>query len=126
MPQKWMLVAGLSAILATCAFCGYKAHILSAEEERLKDNYSIVNNVSFGLLSVNNWRDKVEVIISKQIQDFRLTDSQKADLKKEVEQLLNSLLSEAIKKINQPTKTVGGKIKKIAFKAIVDTSDLHA
>jgi hypothetical protein len=126
MHQKWMLTAALSGILAACIFCGYNTHMLSAEQERVKEDYSIINNVSFGLLSVNSWRDKVEVIISKQIQDFRLTTAQKEELKKEVEQIMNNLLSEALRKINQPTKTVGGKIKKMAFKAMVDTAGLHA
>lgn len=126
MRKKWILLVGLTLILAVSIFCGYQTHVLSAEQERVKEDYSIVNNVSFGLLSVNSWRDQVEGIISKQIQEFKLNSTQKEDLKKEVEQIMNSLLSEGIRKINQPTKTIGNKIKKMAFKAMVDTSSLHA
>jgi hypothetical protein len=126
MPQKGMLVSCLCVIVIICGFCGYQVHTISAKQEKIKEDYSIVNNVSFGLLSVNNWRDQVEGIVSRQIKSFNLTPSQKEELKKEIEQILHALVSEALLKINKTPKTLGGKIKKMAFKTMVDTANLHA
>jgi hypothetical protein len=123
--QKGKLAACLCVILIVCGFCGYQVHTLSAEQERTKENYSIVNNVSFGLLSVNNWRDQVEDIVAARINSFNLSPSEKEELKKEIEDILQALVTEALSKINKTPKTLGGKIKKLAFKTMVDTADLH-
>jgi hypothetical protein len=125
MSGKWMLAACLSVIVAVCIFCGYKVHTLSGKQETIKEDFSIINNVSFGLLSVNDWRDQVENIIGQRIDQFTLTPAEKEDLKKEIEQILHAVISKALAKINQPPKTIGGKIKKLAFKTMVDTNDLH-
>jgi hypothetical protein len=123
--QKGILAACLAVIVIICGFCGYRVHTLSAKQERIKEDYSIVNNVSFGLLSVNNWRDKVEDIVAARINGFSLTPPEKEELKKEIEQILQALVTEALHKINKTPKTFGGKIKKLAFKTMVDTADLH-
>jgi hypothetical protein len=125
MKSKTILAIGLICILIACALCGYKVHKLSGEQQQTMTDYSIMNNISFGLLSISEWRDQVVTIVGQRIQTFKLTPEQRTELKKEVEQILNTLVSEAVKKINQPTKTLGGKIKKTAFKTFVDTADLH-
>src|ERR1700722_5126556 len=125
MHKKGILAACLSVILVLGGFCGYQVHMLSAKQEKIKQDYSIINNVSFGLLSVNNWRDQVEGIISARINSFSLTPTEKDDLKKEIEDILQALVTKALSKINQTPKTLGGKIKKLAFKTMVDTTDLH-
>ncbi|HLY70107.1 MAG TPA: hypothetical protein VKR53_10300, partial [Puia sp.] len=124
MYQKSLAVC-LSVLLILGGFCGYQVHTLSAKQEKIKQDFSIINNVSFGLLSVNNWRDQIEAIISARINSFSLTPDQKKELKKEIEDILQSLVTKALSKINQTPKTVGGKIKKLAFKTMVDTTDLH-
>jgi hypothetical protein len=125
MNSKTFLAAVLSCILLACAFCGYQVHRLSGQQQEAKADYSIMNNISFGMLSVSEWRDQVVAIVGQRIEHFKLEPGQKEDLKKEVEQIMNALVSEAVRKINQPAKTLGGKIKKVAFRAMVDTADLH-
>jgi hypothetical protein len=125
MHQKRILASFLTLVLVMGGFCGYQVHILSAKQEKIRQDYSIINNVSFGLLSVNNWRDQLEGIISARINSFELTPAEKTDLKKEIEDILQALVTKALSKINQTPKTLGGKIKKLAFKTMVDTSDLH-
>ncbi|HLX93207.1 MAG TPA: paraquat-inducible protein A [Puia sp.] len=126
MPNRTFITGCLLIVLVICGFCGYKIHTLSEKQEKVKRDYSIINNVSFGLLSVSNWRDQVEVIIGKRIENFNLTASQKQELKTEIEELLHTLISEAVRKINKTPKTFGGKLKKLAFKTIVDTNSIHA
>src|ERR1700727_1442078 len=122
---KPIFIVAISILLLATGFCGYKTHILSSNQEKVKADYSIINNVSFGLLSVNKWRDQIVSSVSNKIQNFDLTKSREADLEKQIEQILNSLISKAISLINQPKKTLGGKLKKLAFKAFIDTSNLH-
>jgi hypothetical protein len=122
---KLLLIVGFSAILIALGYCGYKVHTLSAQQETIKADYATVKNVSFGLLSVSQWRDQIVIIISKQIQDFDFTPQQTADLEKEIEQILNALIDKAVSMINKPQKSIGGKLKKAAFDVFVNTDDLH-
>ncbi len=85
----------------------------------------VVNSVSFGLLSVDEWRDNIVNAAKGQIQKFKLTPQQNADLKKEIEVILNGVIDKAAATINKPQKSVGGKIKKLAFDALVSEKKLH-
>ncbi len=123
--SKAVLIAVVSLLLITTAFCGYKVHHLSAQQEQMKEDFSVVNNVAFGMLSVSEWRDKIDTIITNRLQNFDFTPSQEAELEKEIEQILNALIDKAVSMINKPKKSLGGKIKKLAFKTFVDEDDLH-
>ncbi|PWT72363.1 MAG: paraquat-inducible protein A [Bacteroidetes bacterium] len=115
----------LIIIVIICGFCGYKVYELSRAQERVKADYSIINNISFGLLSVSEWRDQIEDIVTQKIADFKLTSDQKKDLQRAVENILHTLIRDITAKINKPSRTLGGKIKSFAFRALVDTSSLQ-
>jgi hypothetical protein len=54
-----LLVAVVGILLLVEAWCGYQVHGLSEKRKEYKMDYAFVNNVSFGLLSVDVWRDQV-------------------------------------------------------------------
>jgi len=123
--KKIFLIAVFSLILIFLAYCGYKVHALSAQQEAVKEDYSTVNNITFGILSASKWRDKIEDIVTHRIQTFHLTVDQQEELEKEIEQILNSLLNKAISIIEEPKKSLGSKIKKAAFNLFIDKDKLH-
>lgn len=123
--NKLILIGGFSLILIVLGFCGYKVHSLSARQEQVKEDYSTVNNITFGLLSVVQWRDKIEDIVTRRIQTFHLNAYQQEELEKEIEQILNSLIDKAINLIEKPKKSLGGKIKKVAFNLFINKDELH-
>jgi hypothetical protein len=85
----------------------------------------VINNVSFGLLSVDQWRDNIISAVDSQIQHFQLTPKQQKDLKKEVEQVLHGLVDTAVGSIEQHQKTIGGKLTKLAFNVFTSRKKLH-
>ncbi len=123
--SKLLLVAGIGIVILILAFCGYKVHTLSNEQQQIRADYSTANNITFGLLSVSQWRDQLEKVISQEIQNFDLTSEQRADLQKEIEGLLNSLIDKAVATIEQPKKTFKGKISKFAFNLFIDPKAIH-
>lgn len=123
--KKIFLIAGFSLILLFLAYCGYKVHKLSAQQEAVKEDYSTVNNITFGILSPGEWRDKIEDIVTHRIQTFNFTPDQLKELEKEIEQILNSLIDKAISIIEKPQKSLGSKIKKAAFNLFVNKDKLH-
>ena len=123
---KLLLIVSLFILLLVEAWCGYQVHELSGKQKEYKMDYAFVNNVSFGLLSVDIWRDQVVASASGEIGDFRLSPEQEADLRKQINQQLHGLVDQAFQSINKPQKSLGGKLKKLAVKTLVNPQQVHA
>ena len=123
---KLLLILGLSLLLCVEGYFGYQLHELSDRQEEIKEDYSNVNNITFGLFSVEQWRDKVAGIVQHQVRDFTMTPAQKKALRVEVEQIILSLIDKAEALLNKPKKTLSGKIKKFAIKTFVKTDKIKA
>jgi len=120
-----MLILGLAILLCGEGYFGYQLHTLSNQQEEIKEDYSNINNITFGLFSVGQWRDKVSGIVNHQIRDFTLTPEQKKELQKEVEQIILALIDKAEGLVNKPKKTIDGKIKKFVIKNFVNTDKIR-
>jgi len=123
---RYLLIVGMSLLLIIEGYAGYQLHTLSGRQEDIKRDYSTINNITFGLFSVDQWRDKITLIVNNQVRNFDLTPQQQQDLQKEIEDVLHGLINKAVAMINKPQKSVGGKLKKLAFKAFVNTDKIQA
>ena len=123
---KILLILGLAVLLVVEGLCGYRLHELSARQEMIKADHSNVNNISLGLLSVENWRDQVYGIINQQVRHFKLTPRQKRQLQTEVEQVLYALIDKAEALVNKKPQSLGGRIRKLAVKTFVKTDKIRA
>jgi hypothetical protein len=74
---KLLLILGLSLLLCGEAYFGYRLRTLSNQQQQFKEDYGTLNNITFGLLSVDQWRDKIADIINHQVKNLNLTDKQK-------------------------------------------------
>ncbi|ETZ23096.1 paraquat-inducible protein A [Pedobacter sp. V48] len=120
-----LLVTGLSALLCAEAWFGFRVSALSAQQERIKEDYSVANSITFGIFSVDEWRVKIASVVDGKINDFNMTAQQKKALQKKIERQLNNLIGKAIAGANKPRKGLGGKLKKLAFNALVDEDELY-
>ncbi|MBS1607105.1 MAG: paraquat-inducible protein A [Bacteroidetes bacterium] len=123
--KKAELMGIIGVLLLTAAFCGYHVHRLSAEQKAIKQDYSIVNSIGFGILSINKWRNLMVAAVSHRVENFQLTRAQQDTLQKEVDNILNSLIDKADSIINGPQRSIGGKLRKLAFRAFVNEKELH-
>ena len=98
---------------------------LSNERKELKADYAELNNIQYGLLSVDRWRDHIIGIVNKQIEDFDFSNTQEDTLKHEINKVLNALITQAVEMIDEKQKNVGAKLKKAAFKAFVDVDKIR-
>ena len=121
-----LLIIGLALLLCAEAYFGYRVYILSTQQERLKTDYSVANNITFGILSVDQWREKIAAVVDGKINEFNFTEEQKKNLQKKVEKQLNQLVNKTLEDINKPQKSIGGKLKKLAFNALVDAEEIQA
>lgn len=121
---KIILILGLGILLCGEAYFGYRLHTMSIEQEQIKEDYSMSNNITFGLFSVDQWRDRIAAVVDGQVQDFKLTRAQKKALQAKVEKQLNGLINNVVSEINKPQKDLGGKLKKFAFNQFVDPAEI--
>jgi hypothetical protein len=108
-----------TALLAVTAWCGFQVYTLSEKRTAIKEDYSTLNNITYGLLSVNAWRDHVMNIVMNRIDDLSFTRAEKDTLEYEVEQILHAVVNKADGMLDQKQKTLKGKLKKFAIKTFV-------
>jgi hypothetical protein len=113
-------------LLAIAIWSGVQVYNLSAERAEIKKDYSVLNNITFGLLSVNSWRDHIVNVVTRRIDDFEFTPEQDKALKYEVSQVLHAVINKADSMVDRKQKTLGGKIKKFAVKALINEEKIHA
>jgi hypothetical protein len=121
-----LLIAGLAVLLIAEGFFGFRLHTLSDQQEQVKVDYANVNDITLGLFSAVQWREEVAGIVNHQVRHFNLKPAQKAQLQKEVEQILLALINKAEAMINKKPKGLGGKLKKLAVKTFVKTDKIRA
>jgi hypothetical protein len=123
--QRALIVMLLTPLLFFCAMWGLEIHQLSLERAELKKDYSELNNIQYGLLSVDKWRDNITELVAMQIDQFKLKGSQEKILRQTLDEILNSLITQAEEMINEKQKGLGNKLKKFAFKTFVDTDKIR-
>ncbi len=121
-----ILIFGLGLLLCGEAYFGYRLHTLSDQQEVIKTDYTNVNNITFGLFSVDQWRGKISGIINHQVRHFTMTPKQKKELHTEVEQIILALINKAEALLDKKPKSLGGKLKKLAIKTFVNTDKIKA
>jgi len=121
-----ILILVLSILLCGEAYFGYRLHSLSSQQEQIKEDYSMLNNITFGLFSMAHWRDKIAAVVTQQVSDFSMTGKQQKELQAKVEKQLHGLISKAVAQINKPQTTFTGRLKKFAFNKIVNADQIQA
>jgi len=120
-----LLVTCLCILLAGAAWFGYKTHVSAKAQQELKQDYSLSNSVTFGLFSVDQWRERLSEVIDHQIDGYSITPEQQKAIQMAVEKQLHSLIAKTVAEIDKPQKSIGGKLKKMAFHALVDSNALQ-
>lgn len=121
-----LLIVGLSLLLCGETWFGYRISTLSSQQQEIKTDYSVSNNITFGILSVDQWREKMSAVVDEKVNEYNMTDWQKKELQKKVAKQLNTLVDKAVAEVNKPQKSIGGKLKKLAFNAVVDPDEIKA
>lgn len=106
------------------AALGYQIISESVANQARKQDYSDINNIKYGLFSINQWKEKLSTIINAEVSNFDLTEN-KAEIKPMVETQLNQLIDGVNQKMKDKNKkTVKGKIKQAFINAFVDIKDI--
>lgn len=67
---------------------------LSDKRQELENDKAILGSIKYGLFSVHEWKDKVQVVLYKKIDEFQLTDDNRGEINQKIEQMLYWALDE--------------------------------
>lgn len=121
-----MLILFCGTLLVTAGWSGYQVHELSHERAQIKKDYSVLNNITYGLLSVNAWRDHIIRVVTRRIDDFEFTKAQEKALNSEISSILHAVINKADSMLSKKQKTIGGKLKKFVIRSLISEDKLHA
>lgn len=124
--QRSLLIFVGGLLLAISIWSGMQVYTLSEERAEIKKDYSTLNNITYGLLSVNAWRDHIVKVVTHRIDDFEFTPEQDKALKYEVSQVLHAVINKADSLVDRKQKKLGGKLKKFAIKTFVNEDKIRA
>lgn len=124
--QKTILLLVIVPLLGVASYCSFILYKYSRERATVKTDYSAVNNITYGLLSVDAWKEHLVTIISNRIDDFEFTPEQELVVKSQIEVLLHSVIDKADTLLHAKQKTLKGKVKKAFINTFVKEEKLHA
>lgn len=124
--KRSILILFGGIFLFVASWSGFQVYQVSGERAEIKRDYSLLNNITYGLLSVNAWRDHIVKVVTARIDDFEFTPEQDKALKYEVAQVLHAVINKADSMVDRKQKTLRGKLKKFAVKTLINEDKIHA
>jgi hypothetical protein len=113
-------------ILLVCAVLGQQIISLSIENQYRKHDYSEINNIKYGLFSINQWKQQLSDIINAEVAEFDPMENKK-ELKPMIEAQLSKLIDAVDERVrNKNAKSFKGRMKQAFINAFVDMKDIKA
>ena len=113
-------------ILLIAATLGQQIISLSKANQLRKQDYSDINNIKYGLFSINQWKKQISEIVNSEISGLDLKGNE-ATIKPMLETQLNQLIDGVNKKMKAKNeKSVKGKMKQAFINTFVDIDDIKA
>lgn len=94
------LILSVMLIIASAVLCQQVISNSIANQEN-KNDYAELNNVKYGLLSIDEWKRQVTVILADEINKLYLSKANERVLRKHIEVLLNKLIDQVDQKIRE-------------------------
>ena len=119
---NWILP--LIVIIASAILCQQIiSNSLSNQQD--KNDYAELNSVKYGLLSIDEWKRQVTVILAEEINKLYLSKTNERVLRKHIEALLNTLIDDVDKKIKEENAgTPGGVITQSFINIFVNLDEI--
>lgn len=123
--KRLLLYLYLLPLLAFAIWCEYNVYQYGDQRAELKTDFSEVNSIQQGLLSVNEWKGQIKNILTTQIDSFNLSSGQNEALRKEVSGILYVLIAKADSVVQNHDKSIGKRLRKFAVNILVDKEELR-
>ena len=113
-------------VFSAAVYLGQQIISVSNENQLRKQDYADINNIKYGLFSINQWKIKLADIINSEIANLDLKGNEK-EIKPMLEAQLNQLIDGVNQKMKDKNKTtMKGKFKQAFINTFVDIKDIKA
>lgn len=97
----------------------------SVLNQQNKNDYAELNHVKYGLLSIDEWKRQVTIILAEEINKLYLSRANEKVLRKHIEVLLNTLIDKVDKRIRKENSaTTGGQISQSFIDLFVNLNEV--
>lgn len=97
----------------------------SVINQQNKNDYAELNHVKYGLLSIDEWKRQVTVILAAEINKLYLSRANEKVIRKHIETLLNTLIDQVDKKIRtENAETAGGRLSQSFIDLFVNLKEI--
>lgn len=113
-------------LLVLASYLAYNIYKDSIKRSEIKDDFSTLNYINKGMLSVTAWKGTMINIVERQIGEFELTKSQDSLLHLQLTELIRSLVDQADKTIQADDEGFKKTIRKWAVNTFVNADEIKA
>jgi hypothetical protein len=118
------LFLSLIIIIALVILC-HQVISNSISNQKNKNDYAELNHVKYGLLSVDEWKQQITVILNEEINKLYLSRANELELRKHIEVLLNTLIDQVDKKIREGNSgSAKGRAKQSFINIFINLEDI--
>ncbi|TRO63371.1 paraquat-inducible protein A [Christiangramia sabulilitoris] len=124
--QQFLVIFLAGALLLLAGWSSYSIFKYSSEAAEIKEDYSELNSITHGIMSVNIWRDHLTTMVLNRIDEFEFTEAQEDTLVQQVENILTAGIDKGADILDQKQKGLKAKLQKFAVKALVPEDKIRA
>lgn len=97
----------------------------SFANQKNKLDYAELNDIKYGMLSVEAWKDQLVTIVSEEFDKLYVSNATERELRAHIGIILNKMIDEASEKIKKKNeKTTKGKMKQAFINMFVDMKEI--
>lgn len=112
-------------LFSAVAFLCHQIINLSLSNQVDQRDYASINDIKYGLFSINQWKAKLSKIINEEISKFDVSGKDKKELKSLVEKQLEKLIDNVNDKIAAANQeSFKGQVKQAFINTFVDLKDI--
>ncbi|TBW26388.1 paraquat-inducible protein A [Gramella sp. KN1008] len=124
--QQSFVILFAGALLLLAGWSSYSVFKYSSEAAEFKKDYSELNSITHGIMSVNIWRDHLTAMVLNRIDEFEFTEAQEDTLVQQVENILTAGIDKGADILDQKQKGLKAKLQKFAVKTLVPEDKIRA
>ena len=124
--RQILLIALLTPLIGVAIYLAFSVYNDSEKRATMLNDYSTLNSMKFGILSVNAWKEDVKDIIKYQVENFELTPEQDSILHLQLTQLLQNLIMQADSAVDADSKGLKGTLRNWAFDIFINKDKLKS
>ena len=122
--ERIIFTISLVILIASVILC-HQIISDSISNQKNKNDYAEINNVNYGLLSVDEWKRQITGIIAEEINKAYVSKTAERQLRKHIEVLLNTLIDKVAKKIKEGHKgSAEGWVKQSFINIFISLDDI--